>query len=39
MADKDITFDEYIKLRTFGVKTSLFKKFLITLKAIINHFR
>ncbi|QQM15049.1 hypothetical protein CPT_Paty_015 [Acinetobacter phage Paty] len=39
LAGKDITFDEYIKLRTFGVKTALFKKFLITLKAIINHFR
>ncbi|CAL4861357.1 hypothetical protein BRC2024_EJDNWAKA_CDS_0035 [Acinetobacter phage vB_AbaP_Fanak] len=25
--------------KPFGVKTSLFKKFLITLKAIINHFR
>ncbi|ASN73422.1 hypothetical protein FDI32_gp14 [Acinetobacter phage vB_AbaP_B5] len=39
LAGKDITVNEYIELRTFGVKTSLFKKFLITLKAIINHFR
>lgn len=36
---RNITVDEYIELHTFGVKTSLFKKFLITLKAIINHFR
>ncbi|QOV07814.1 hypothetical protein fBA3_007 [Acinetobacter virus fBenAci003] len=39
LVGKSTTVSEYIKLRKFGVKTSLFKKFLITLKAIINHFR
>ncbi|UFJ83467.1 hypothetical protein [Acinetobacter phage vB_AbaP_ABWU2101] len=39
LTGKDITVNEYIESRTFSVKTSLFKKFLITLKAIVNHFR
>ncbi|HCH8419234.1 TPA: hypothetical protein NNR24_004456 [Salmonella enterica] len=39
LTGRNTTVNEYIELHTFGVKTSLFKKFLITLKAIINHFR
>lgn len=39
LTGKDITVNAYIESRTFSVKTSLFKKSLITLKAIINHFR
>ncbi|QGK90359.1 hypothetical protein APK89_11 [Acinetobacter phage vB_AbaP_APK89] len=36
---KVIELKPLVEYPPFGVKTSLFKKFLITLKAIINHFR
>lgn len=36
---KVIELKPMVDQKPFGVKTSLFKKFLITLKAIINHFR
>ncbi|UPT53527.1 hypothetical protein EPabB_8 [Acinetobacter phage vB_AbaP_EPab_B] len=39
LTSKNTTVNDYIELHSFSVKTSLFKKFLITLKAIINHFR
>ncbi|ASN73368.1 hypothetical protein FDI31_gp09 [Acinetobacter phage vB_AbaP_B3] len=37
--DKVIELKPMVEYNPFSVKTSLFKKFLITLKAIINHFR
>jgi len=36
---KVIELKPLVEYPPFGVKTSLFKKFLITLKAIVNHFR
>ncbi|WAK44729.1 hypothetical protein MRABP9_gp10 [Acinetobacter phage MRABP9] len=36
---KRIELKPVVEYNPFSVKTSLFKKFLITLKAIINHFR
>ncbi|ALM01868.1 hypothetical protein GGJFMLOI_00031 [Acinetobacter phage Ab124] len=36
---KSIELKPVVEYNPFSVKTSLFKKFLITLKAIINHFR